>query len=329
MYTNGSELTNLTNNTAYDSFPAWSPDGTRLAFISDRLGRPEVFAMNADGSNLVQLTDVRDTASWWDPLAWSPDGQWLVASRIPNEMTWVDKGQVNLYLINADGSGATQITTNEVGNDLNPHWSPDGKFIVFARSDYGQIGIYSIHSYGSNLTALALNVGNEGIFDWAPDGQLYYLSTDTPCLVNGCVLVDELRTVNGDGTNQRSLLTLKLRDPSCTSGNLISSPDGTRMLIRFPIGCTSEGQLFIVNSDGINFRELLKLKNLNLSPGEWISQVNWSPDGKFIVFVAGKDPNQDIYILDIDKALQDPSTLPIRLTDNTIMDNSAVWQPKP
>jgi len=285
--------------------------------------------MNADGSNVVQLTNIPDTGGWWDPLAWSPDGQWLVASRSPNEMAWVDKGQVNLYIINADGSGATQITTNEVGNDLNPHWSPDGRFIAFTRSAYAGIGIYSVHPDGSGLTKLVLNVDNEGIFDWAPNGQLYYLSTDTPCLASDCVLVDEIGTINADRTNQKSLLTLKLRDPSCTSGSLIASPDGTRLLIRFPFGCTSEGQVFIVNSDGTNFMELLNLKNLNLSPGEWISQVTWSPDGKFVVFVAGKDPYQDIYILDVDKTLQDPSTQPIRLTDNSIMDNSPIWQPKP
>lgn len=331
MYTNGSELTNLTDNPAYDSFPAWSPDGTRLAFISDRLGQPEIFVMNADGSNVIQLTDVPDTASWWDPLSWSPDGQWLVASRIPSEMTWVDKGQVNLYVINTDGSGAAQITTNEVGHDMNPKWSLDGKYIAFLRTAYTQARIYSVHPDGSNLTALVLNINNEGIFDWAPNGQLYYLSTDVPCWTSNCVLMDEIGTINADGTNQKSLLTLKLRDPSCTSGSLILSPDGARMLIRFPFGCTSEGQVFIVNSDGTDFRELINLKNLNLSPGEWISQVNWSPDGKFVVFVAGKDPNQDIYILDVDKALHDPSTQPVPLTDNSITGNanSPVWRPNP
>ena len=329
MNADGSQRTNITNNPAYDFAPAWSPDGTRLAFISDRLGQSEIYVMNADGSNVLQLTNIPDTASWWDPLAWSPDGQWLVASRIPTEMAWIDKGQVNLYVINTDGSGATQITTNEVGNDTNPKWSPDGKSIAFLKTAYTQACIYSIHPDGSGLTKLVLNVDNEGIFDWAPNGELYYLSTDVPCLVSGCVLEDEIGTISANGTNQKSLLALKLRDPSCTSGSLVSSSDGMRLLIRFPIGCTSEGQVFIVNSDGTDFRELINLKNLNLSPGEWISQVTWSPDGKFVVFVAGKDPDQDIYILDVDKVLQDSSTQPIRLTDNSIMDNSPVWQPAP
>lgn len=326
MHLDGSHVTNLTHDptadfNANDYGPIWSPDGTQLAFISDRMGQPEIFVMNMDGSNIVQLTDVPNTASWWEPMSWSPDGQSLVASHIPTEMAWVDKGQVNLYVINADGSGATQITTNEVGNDTNPKWSPDGKFIAFVRTAYTQAGIYSVQPNRSNLTALVLNIGNEGIFDWSPDGQVYYLSTDVPCWTSDCILADKIGTINTDGTNQKSLFTFQLREPSCTSGHLNTSPDGSRLLISFPIGCIGEGQIFIMNSDGSNFKNLV-----NLKPGWRISQVHWSPDGKFVVFVGGQGANQDIYILDVDRALQNPSTQPVRLMDNA---NSPVWRSNP
>ena len=77
-----------------------------------------------------------------------------------------------LYLINADGSGTTQITTNEVGNDYDPQWSPDGELIAFTRFSYGQTKIYSVLPDGSGLAILTSSNGNDGIFDWAPDGRL-------------------------------------------------------------------------------------------------------------------------------------------------------------
>ena len=69
----GSNPVNLTNNPAYDGQPAWSPDGTRIAFTSDRDGRLGIYVMNADGSNPAHLTN--NPASRDSDPAWSPDGK--------------------------------------------------------------------------------------------------------------------------------------------------------------------------------------------------------------------------------------------------------------
>ncbi len=70
MDADGSGLTTLTDNPANDSFPAWSPDGSRIAFTSDRDGNAEVYVMNADGSDLTRLTNnpAEDDAPAWSPV---------------------------------------------------------------------------------------------------------------------------------------------------------------------------------------------------------------------------------------------------------------------
>ena len=78
MEPDGSELTNLTNNAASDSLPAWSADGQRIAFTSTRDGDAEIYVMDADGSGPTRLTN--NAAPDFDP-AWSPDGQQIAFLR--------------------------------------------------------------------------------------------------------------------------------------------------------------------------------------------------------------------------------------------------------
>jgi Tol biopolymer transport system component len=106
---------NLTN-TGSDYGPAWSPDGKKVAFGSNRSGHSDLYVMNADGSGVTQLT--ADTATEGRP-AWSPDGKKIAFGRTPRDLVaW------ELYVMNADGSGVTQLTTNNGSVDPKPAWSP-------------------------------------------------------------------------------------------------------------------------------------------------------------------------------------------------------------
>src|SRR5262249_25207385 len=103
-----------------DSYPMLSPDGSKILFESNRTGAAEIYVMNADGKNIVQLT--HNKASNHCPI-WSPDGsKILFASGRDDES--------DIYVINADGSGQKRLT-NQPGDDSHPHWSPDGKRIIF------------------------------------------------------------------------------------------------------------------------------------------------------------------------------------------------------
>ena len=137
------DFSRLTYNESDDKFPSWSPDGTRLTFISDRDGNYEIYVMNADGSDQDRITN--NTAADMDP-EWSPDGGRIafVSDRDGNE---------EIYLMNSDGSDQMRLTNNGA-TDYDPAWSPDGEKIAFTSNRDGNDEIYTMDSDGSHQTRL-------------------------------------------------------------------------------------------------------------------------------------------------------------------------------
>ena len=157
LNTDGSGVTILTDNSFYDGMPAWSPDGTKIAFVSDRDGNGEIYVMNADGSHPTNLTN---TSGGDDTPAWSPDGTKIafVSDR---------DGNAEIYVMNADGSHPTNLT-NTSGGDDTPAWSPDGTKIAFVSDRDGNAGIYIMNVDGSNATKLVGNVNGHFRLTWSP-----------------------------------------------------------------------------------------------------------------------------------------------------------------
>jgi TolB protein len=140
--------------------PAWSPDGSLIAFSSTRDGEPDVYVMRADGSDVRRITD--DPASDWAP-AWSPDGAAIAFNSNRS-------GTFDIYRIGPD-RGATTAVTGGPDDDFEPDWSPDGSQIAFTSNRGGDFAIWLVSAEGGEPTRLDTGDGNAYMPSWSPDGE--------------------------------------------------------------------------------------------------------------------------------------------------------------
>ena len=150
MHPNGDNPHALTFRDDID--PTWSPDGSMIAFASSRNGERQLYVMNANGSDVRQVTDLNNMGG---RSTWSPDGTQLAFYRGPF-------GEHDIYVINIDGTGLERLTHG--GDNLGPSWSPDGNWIAFTSFRDGNNEIYIMHPDGSGVTRLTDN----RISDWQP-----------------------------------------------------------------------------------------------------------------------------------------------------------------
>lgn len=154
MDTDGKYKTILTLDMTNETRPAWSPDGTKIAF--EKSG--DIYVMNADGSNQKRLTT--DSEVDCSP-SWSPDGNMVFASD--------RSGNREIYTMDSTGSNIQRLTYTSTTNDY-PSWSPDGSMIAFSSYKDGQYDIYLMNANGSNQRKIVGVNGNSSRPVWSPDG---------------------------------------------------------------------------------------------------------------------------------------------------------------
>jgi Tol biopolymer transport system component len=204
----GDDLRRLTDNAASDFAPAWSPDGKKIAFTSNRHGNNEVYVMDADicdpsapnpdcpDAEVTRLTN--NPASDQVPV-FSPDGTKIAFQSARD-------GNQEIYVMHADGSGATNLSNNPAVDSL-PDFSPDGTRLTFGSTrDGGDVDVWTMNADGSdpfNLTP-TLTTTNDRWSVWSPDGTKIVFWSG---IGNGLGTDAEIYTVTTDGSGTLANIT--------------------------------------------------------------------------------------------------------------------------
>jgi Tol biopolymer transport system component len=208
LKSNGAALVQLTSDAADERDPAWSFDGTRIAFVSDKPGNDEIYVMNADGTGQTRLTNEAQPDGH---PTWSPNGTQIAFASHRS-------GNTDIWVMNADGSNPVRLTTN-AAEDMDPAWSPDGTRIAFVSNRDGNLEVYVMNADGSNQTRITQTAVDETQPDWSPNGSQLVVSRFTHCdYYYGCDY--DLVVMNADGSNQVTLPSTSI------DGTPAWSPDG-------------------------------------------------------------------------------------------------------
>jgi len=243
MDPNGTNLTQLTKNVANDADPAWSPDGTEVAFVSERDGGDlEIYRMNAvdndadgNGDNQLRLTNNSGEDS---APAWSPD-----ETRIA--FTSERDGNRDVYRMSANGSNQVRLTKSSA-LDGQPAWSPDGTKIAFASNRSGgpsEVYVMKARPEGRKNRPTNLSRHSSAVDltpNWSPDGKQITFASNRG--VGGDF---EVYTMDPNGLDQTPLTENRAFDAFP-----LWSPDGTN--IAFVSSRDFNGEIYAMNSDGSN-----------------------------------------------------------------------------
>ena len=162
-------------STAFDAYPQLSPDGSRVAFVSERSGSPQVWVARRDGSRPQQATALDGVA--YSPARWSPDGTRLA-------FTAIDRDGADVYVLDQIGPDLSARAPRRIAapgsNELHPAWSADGRWLYAGSDRSGQMEVWRLPLSGDGPGA-PITVGGGLMARASPDGQhLYLLRPDEP-----------------------------------------------------------------------------------------------------------------------------------------------------
>lgn len=154
---NATKITNAYSN----DFPAWSPDGTKIAFSSFRNSNWDIYVMDADGGNQVQVTTTSSSGYYEFHPAWSPDG---------GKLAYVLR--TNIFIVDLGTMTETQLTFTSTDLEDSPAWSPDGTRIVYTYTPSGGLAdVYVMNTDGTGKTRLTNDSNDDMLPCWSPDGS--------------------------------------------------------------------------------------------------------------------------------------------------------------
>jgi Tol biopolymer transport system component len=301
---------------ALTAFPG---DNGRIAFDSDRAGNVDIWTMDPDGSDPLNLT--ADSAGADFGAAWSPDGGRIAFARDTDALGPDADGpdDLEIWVMRADGSRQKQITDNaEV--DLEPAWSPDGRHIVFQRDADGpgpEGGeIWVMRADGSREKRLTNNAVEDNEPTWSPDGRRIAFHRDTSPVPDPDAGNFDVFDMRPDGSDVR-----RLTDAPGFDGGPNYSPDGRK--IAFDSERDGDADIWVMRRNGDDPRQLT-----GEDPAESADDIltAWSPDGRFMSFSSNRDSTPEAETSEI-YVMRSNGTNETNVTNDPAFDVNPDWQP--
>lgn len=247
--------------------PALLPTPTsalaQIVFASDRAGSFDIYVMNEDGSQPVQLTNTSNEDDQYP--AWSPAGSQLAFAR-RNVFEASQLQNMTVWVIGADGSNARQLATQS----SQPTWSPDGSQLAMAVFGDHLAVVNADTGQGRQLTR------DQGYHpDWSPDGSQIAFDDQT-----------DLYLINSDGSG-----LFQVTSSTGDETQPVWSPDGTKLA--FVANGDRNDEIYVID---LNVRQATRLTN----DGADDTEPAWSPDGSQIAFASNRSDNWEIYVMNAD-----------------------------
>jgi Tol biopolymer transport system component len=316
MNADGREVRQLTNGTEDDGTPAWSPDGTKIVFargfaaciavVGQPCPGPDLFVINADGTGERQLTSGRVGDAY---PSWSPDGSKIAFNSLRT-------GISEIFVMNPDGTGQTNVSNSPKAQDYDPAWSPDGTKIAFTSLRDNHFNVFVMNADGSNQTNLTGNLTNEIIENpaWSPDGTKIAFARFL--LINGGQGENrDLFVMNADGSNQTRLTFDPAFDVEPDWQPVTLAANGR---VLFTSERDGNPEVYSMNPDGSSQTNLTSNAARDFNPV-------WSPDGTRVLFASDRSGgtfHRELFVMSADGT----DVRPVTRARN--WDGSPDWGPR-
>lgn len=264
---------------------------TRIAFVSDRTGKKELYIMDYDGANVTQIT--RDRSIALTPR-WSPDGKLITF------VSYRD-GSPSLHSY-VPVSGRRWPLLKLPGTTMSPAWSPKGDRLALSSSQSGDPDIYLADADGKNLHRVTFGMGADLSPSWSPNGQQIAFNSDR----GGSA---QIYLMNGDGSDQR-----RLTFDGAYNTTPAFSPKGD--WVAHTCRVESGDHVCLISPDGARRVQLTTAAGGNDSP-------YWAPGGRHLVFSSNRGGDSHLYVIGVDGTGEEA------LTSGNGNDQMPSWSPAP
>ena len=244
---------------------AKAPESGKIVFAANRVGNREIYLMNPDGSEQMNIT--RNKADDVTPV-WAPTGEYIAFSSNRD-------GILDLYLMEADGKNVRRVF-GKSAQRVDPTWSPDGKQIAYTRYEQGKGFVYIATIESKKEERMAIGSGP----DWSPDGAEIAFLTGWPERMQISIL--------NVSTHKQRVIFPKPAKPSWMGGGVAWSPSGKKLafswLDKVPLKDFIKTEtIYTVNRDGMGLQQIVP------EAGPKVTSPIWSPRGDELLYIQADD----------------------------------------